>query len=299
MGVIETNQWYANLLGWTPADFGCTAIDASLVAAIQEAQTRLEIGVDGKCGPATYGAVLGDRQKQLIAGLPSSADLLADAGKIALCEAKQTWLRDIVDLPPSGTSAYAKSQPLIDQMIRSDAGLDWSWIEQPYNRNFEWCGAFASYAWRAAGLAQPWRYTYFASTYRLDCWGRYQPFEKTPNPRPAAGVPPRKMKELDESSGPLDAHFDDGDPPRGGDILLVGGVNTASGKHVTVVEAYDTATGMFTTIEGNATGAGPTGGTRHGVIRGHRPVGLPRGASPTTYHARRLIRPALSDLRQP
>lgn len=296
MGVIEANQWYANLLGWTPQDFSCTSIDASLVAAIGEAQTRLQLDHDGKCGPNTYAAVLADRQKRLIAGLASSADPVADAGWIALLEAKQIWLRDIVDLPPAGTQAYERSQPLIDHMIRSDAGLDWSWVDQPYNRNFEWCGAFASYAWRAAGVALPWRYTYFASTFRLDCWGRYQPFEKTPNPRPQTGVL-RKMVELDESSGPLDAHFEGNDPPRAGDILLVGGVNTAYGKHVTIVESYDTATGMFTTIEGNATGAGPGGGTRHGVIRGRRPVGLPRGASPTTYHARRLIRPTLSDLR--
>jgi hypothetical protein len=295
MGVVESNQWYAHLLGWTPADFGSTAIDVGLVAAIKGAQGRLEVGVDGICGPATYAAVLAERQRNLLDGISVSADPLADAGWIAVYEAKRAWLRDIIDLPPTGTPAHAESQPLIEQMIRSEAGLGWSWIDPPYNRNFEWCGAFASYAWRAAGLGLPWRYTYFASTFRLDCWGRYQPFEKTPNARPVTGMP-RKIVELDESSGPLQAHFSDGDPPRAGDILLVGGVNTAYGKHVVVVESYDTSSGMFTTLEGNATGAGPTGATRHGVIRGHRPVGLPRGAATTTYHARRLIRPALSDL---
>ena len=295
MGATETNQWYASLLGWSPADFGGTAVDASLVAAIADMQTRSQLHVDGICGPATYGALLADRQKRVTAAIGSSADPLKDAGSIALYEAKQVWLRNIVDLPPAGTAAYLASQNTIDQMIRSEAGLGWSWLDQPYSRNFEWCGAFASYAWRAAGVALPWRYTYFASTFRLDCWGRYQAFEKTPNPRPTTGTP-RKMVDLDESSGPMQAHFDDDDPPRAGDILLVGGVNTAYGKHVTIVESYDTSTAMFTTIEGNATGAGPTGGTRHGVIRGRRPVGLPRGAPSTTYHARRLIRPALSDL---
>jgi hypothetical protein len=295
MGVIESNQWYANLLGWTPGDFGGRAIDAGLVAAIKDTQSRHQLGVDGVCGPATYGALLADRQQRLRSQLPSSAEPLADAGRIALCEAKQVWLRNIIDLPAAGTPAYARSQTAIDQMIRSEAGLHWWWLDQPYRGNFEWCGAFASYAWRAAGLALPWRYTYFASTFRLDCWGRYQAFENTPNPRPEAGTP-RKMIELDEASGPMQAHFGTADLPRAGDILLVGGVNTAYGKHVAIVENYDTSTGVFTTLEGNATGAGPAGGTRHGVIRGHRPVGLPKGASPTTYHARRLIRPAPSDL---
>ncbi len=295
MGIDESNRWYADLLGWVPEDFGCSAINAELVVAIRHAQERLKVEPDGACGPLTYRTLLEERRDQLRAGLASSADPLADAGRIALCEAKQTWLRDIIDLPPAGTKAYVRSQPLIDHMIRSEAGLNWSWIDQAYNRSFEWCGAFASYAWRAGGVALPWRYTYFASTFRLDCWGRYQTFQQTPNPRPATGIL-RKMIELDESSGPLDAHFPDGSPPRAGDILLVGGVNTAYGKHVTLVESYNTSTGMFTTIEGNATGAGPAGGTRHGVIRGQRPVGLPRGGSATTYHARRLIRPAPSDL---
>jgi hypothetical protein len=53
MGAIESNQWYANVLGWTSAELGSTAIDAGLVAAIQDAQARLEVGVDGICGPAS------------------------------------------------------------------------------------------------------------------------------------------------------------------------------------------------------------------------------------------------------
>jgi hypothetical protein len=291
MGDLEANRWYANLLGWTPVDFGAAAgaaFDDGLIDAINTAQGRLGLKCDGLCGPTTYGAVLAERQNKLLAEH-------GDPGAIALCEAKRTWLRNIVDLPPAGSDAFEPSRLAIDGMIRSDAGLHWSWIDAPYSGNFEWCGAFASYAWRAAGLALRWRYTYFASTFRLDCWGRYQAFEHTPNPKPTSG-PPRKMIELDERSGPLDAHFPGDDPPRPGDILLVGGVNTAFGKHITIVESYDSIAGMFTTVEGNATGAGPSGGTRHGVSRLQRPVGLPRGASPTTYHARRLIRPAPSDL---
>lgn len=56
MGGIDSNRWYANLPGWNSANFGSTAIDAGLVAAIKDAQARLEVGVDGICGPATYDA---------------------------------------------------------------------------------------------------------------------------------------------------------------------------------------------------------------------------------------------------
>jgi hypothetical protein len=291
MGAIEANRRYAGLLGWAPADFGVTGFDGELVAGIQAAQHRLDVEADGICGPTTYGAWLAERQAS-VAKEPANP---TGPGLIAMYEAKRTWLRDVLDLPPVGSPRYEASRSLIDAMIRSADGLDWSWLERPYRQDFEWCGAFASYAWRAAGLARAWRYTYFASTFRLDCWGRYQAFQHTPNPRPAAG-PYRQMLVLDEHAGPMDACFDEDDLPRAGDLLLVGGVNTAFGKHIAIVESYDPVAGIFTTIEGNATGAGPTGATRHGVVRTRRPVGLPKDARPTTYHARRLIRPAPTDL---
>jgi hypothetical protein len=296
MGAIDTNRWYAKLLGWTPADFNATAFDDQLVGAIKDAQARFGASVDGVCGPKTYGALLADRQTKLTA-TQGSPDRLRDAGTITMLEAKCAWLRNIIDLPPVGTPDYQRCEAEIDRIVASRDGLGWSW-ESPYkgNHQIEWCGAFAAFAWRAAGMSLEARKSYFSSTYRLDRWARYARWtDEVPDPRPAHG-PYRQIIELDEHSGPLDAHFSDDDPPRAGDILMVGGVNTAYGKHVTIVESYDSTTGVFTTLEGNATGPGPSGGTRHGVIRNHRPVGLPRGATPTTYHARRLIRPSVQDL---
>jgi hypothetical protein len=295
MGALDTNHALAKLLGWTPQDFGKSAFDNSLVSAIRDAQARLKVAIDGICGKDTYGALLAERQASLTSQQATSADWLAHAGTIVICEAKRAWLRNIVDLPPEGASSYEACRKTIDDMIRSTDGLAWSW-QTPYRDNYEWCGAFAAWSWHAAGLNLALRKTYFASTYRLDRYGSYDmAFENTPNPKPTSG-PLRKIVALDEHSGPLDAHFAHDDPPRPGDILLVGGKNTAYGKHVTIVESYDSTRGIFTTIEGNATGPGPTGGTRHGVIRGHRPVGLSNGVPTTTYHARRLIRPAPADL---
>lgn len=295
MSTIETNRTLASLLGWTPQDFGKDEYDHALITAIREAQASLKVEVDGICGKETYGAVLKAREEHLVAGRGASQDWLRDAGQIALCAAKRTWLRDIIDLPQKGTSSYAPCLRAIDDMIRSNSGLGWSW-QAPYLDNFEWCGAFACSAWRAAGLSLALGKTYFASTYRLDRYGSYDiAFEGTPNPAPDVG-PRRKRIELDEHSGPLDPYFAPDDPPRAGDLLLVGGKRTGYGKHVTLVESYDAASGTFTTLEGNATGPGPGGGTRHGVIRGRRPVGLKGSEAATTYHARRLIRPAPADL---
>jgi hypothetical protein len=155
-------------------------------------------------------------------------------------------------------------------------------------------------AWARAGLGLAWRKTYFASTFRLDVWARYLPFdERTANPAPPDA--PRRYRRLDEHSQAADVTFgshpgEAADDPRPGDILLVGGVNTGYGKHVTLVESYDPVNGLFTTVEGNATGPGPRGGRQHGVIRTTRPVGLRRQDALTTYHARRLIRPSIHDL---
>jgi hypothetical protein len=295
MAAVDEDRQYAAMLGWSPGDFGATDFDQTLVDAIRGAQGELGVTADGVCGPATYAAWLDRRIGQLRDGRPGSSDWLRDAGAIALYQAKRTWLTKVID-PPDASAQYAASRATIDAMIRTTDGLDWSW-SQPYVKDgdYEWCGASASYMWRAAGIAQQWRYTYFSSTFRLDLWARYLPFEKTPNPKPDTG-PYRQWVELDERSGPRDVMFGPGDWPRMGDILLVGGVSTGFGKHVTLVESYDATTGTFTTMEGNAHGVWPDGTRVQGVIRNRRPVGLPVGAPPTTYHARRVIRPALTDL---
>jgi len=291
---VIQNQLLAGRLGWTPSEIvpGELVIDADFVVKLAARQTELDVVADGVCGPATYSAVLARKQAELATG--SIETKLERAGQITVCEAKRLWLRGIVDLPPAGTAAYEASRSAIDQMIRSSLGLGWDW-EPEYRRNFEWCGAFCAYAWRAGGIPLAMRKSFFASTYRLDKFARYQPFEQTANPRPATG-PYRNFVELDEHSAPLDVAGFGGDDPRAGDILLVGGINTAYGKHITIIESFDTAAGIATTLEGNATGAGPSGTRQHGVIRSRRAIGLRPGDQPTTYFARRLIRPSVRDL---
>lgn len=290
---ITQNQHFARLLGWTPADFGATAFDGLLVAAIEAQQALLNLHVDGIAGPITYGKLLATIQDHLRAH--PTTDRLADAGRIALCEAKRRWLTNIADLPAQGTPDYERDRLAIDQMIRTPLGLNWDW-EPPYHRTFQWCGAAASSWWRAAGLKLALRRTFFASTYRLDRWARYQPFDPTtPNPRPPTG-PYRMILDLTERSTPKDLEMPDGTPVRAGDLVLVGMVDTAYGTHITVAERVDAATGVITTIEGNGTGASPTGVRQHGVVRATRPVGLGAAQPPTTYHVRRVIRPALADL---
>lgn len=295
---LELNHEYADRLGWAPADFGASAFDGVLVDAVTRAQVALGVAADGIAGPATYKMWIDRRLTALFAARVTSSDRLRDAGEIALLTAKRAWLERVID-PPSDDAAYAASRRCIDAFIRSPDGLDWGWLA-PYSKvnDFEWCGAFAAYAWRAAGVALRSRRDFFSSTYRLDLWARYLPFEKTPNPRPAAG-PYRQWLALSERSRPADAAFGGEDPPRAGDVLLVGPTGSDFGAHVTLVERYDAAAGTFTTIEGNGGGAWPSGEHVRGVVRAHRPVGIPPGAPAATYHARRLIRPALADLPAP
>ncbi len=285
---INQNRTYAQRLGWKPTDFGGIAFDELLVNMITAKQQLYSVTVDGVAGPATYSAMLAARIA-LFTSHPT-ADKLADAGVIALSHAKRLWLRDIVD-PPTGIPPASLAS--IDSFIRTTAGLDWSW-EDLYNGNFEWCGAFASAGWAVAGARLAIRKTYFSSTYRLDRWASYKSYNGEANPKPASG-PYRLIAEFDEHSTNDDVIAKFGSP-RPGDIALVGGVNTAYGKHVTVVESYDAVNAVFTTIEGNCGAAGPKGDRRHGVGRATRPVGLRAGQPSTTYFLRRLVRPAPSDL---
>ena len=291
---VALNRQYQRLLGWTPADLGGTTNDQTLLAPIRGVQEAAGVTVDGVCGPATYEAVL--RQQRTALKVPQApGDRLVNAGRLALVEAKLLWLGKVID-PPDRSSQYAASRQVIDDLIRSSDGIGWDW-EAPYRQNgdFEWCGTLAAWGWRSAGLTLPLRKLYFPSTYRLDRYARYASVNgEPPSAKPATGR--RKLLELDESSGPEAALYAADDPPRAGDILLVGPEKSGYGKHICLVESYDLERGLFATIEGNGTGAWPSGGRVHGIVRNLRPVGLGRDDPPTRYHPRRLIRPSVSDL---
>ncbi|MEZ4400861.1 MAG: hypothetical protein R3B06_12625 [Kofleriaceae bacterium] len=300
---IAWNRGYAAKLGWTPADLGADAFDGVLLTRVAQVQHDLGVEADGLFGPASYGAWLTQRATALSAELAAAMGTDAGAtaaalilgGQVALTTAKALWLRTVVD-PPDASDRYAASRAVVDALIRSDDGLGWSW-EKPYRRNgdYEWCGSLAAWGWRAAGVPLAIRKRYFSSTYRLDRFARYRATGDETPPAPPDDAR-RLLVELDEDAGPDDAVFPDGTDPRAGDILLVGGERTGYGKHICLVEAYDPATGLFTTIEGNGTGASPRGGRIHGIVRAQRPVGLGRDEPRTRYHARRLIRPSIHDL---
>jgi hypothetical protein len=297
VSAIEQNALYSQRLGWLPSEIvpGAQIVDLAFVTAVKQRQAALHVAPeDGICGPATYRAVLVERAAKLrqMASAPPPAPpatLLVVAGQIAVCEAKNAWCKNIVD-----DLNDTRSIGLIDPLIRTDLGIGWTW-EEPYRGNFQWCGTFAAFAWRSM-IALATRRSFFSSNYRLDRWARYQSFEQTPNPRPSVG-PYRSFLELDEKSTATDVLGFGGTDPRPGDILLVGGVNTAYGKHITIVESYNASSGVFTTLEGNGTGLGPNGVRQHGVVRATRRIGLSTGAPQTTYFARRLIRPAPADLK--
>lgn len=301
---LEQNRVYAQRLGWEPKDFGAPINDFTpgLVTAIEHAQSFLKVAIDGIAGPATYIALLAKQQQILLDDLHTKTGdaKLVDAGLIALYEAKIWWIRDggIIDLPSPASGSYARCRDFIDHTIRTPLGINWTWEDQyeantSGQGNYEWCGAYASRGWRKAGLKQNIARDYFPSNYRLDRFARYkQVNEHTPNPRPAQG-PYRMILELDEKST---AQSVLGFGVRAGDILTVGPAKSAYGKHICTVESFDPKTGEFITIEGNGSGMGPDGIYRHGVVRARRPVGLGPGVRPTVYHARRLIRIAVSDL---
>lgn len=232
----------------------------------------------------------------------STNDRLRAAGEAAVAAATAAWQRTIVEPTRRGTEH--ESARWIDSIIRTPAGLGWSWMTDEFDvgTEFEWCGAFASFAWGAAGLALDLRSMYFSSTSRLACYAAYQPHFGTTKesalraryPRPAREEDRRVRLVLDEHSTEEDLI---GVEPRAGDILLVGHPGSRYGTHVTVVESWDPERCGFHTIEGNARGLWPDGKRRpgiQGVTKNFRPLGLAAGES--GYHARRLIRPALHDI---
>lgn len=230
---------------------------------------------------------------------------IEQAGIIARDAAIAAWQRHVIE--PRKRGEHPESATWIDSIIRTPAGLDWSWVADTFDRDgeYEWCGAFAAHAWSHAGLDLDLRRLYYSSTSRLAVHAIYQPHFGTPNereimarfPRPTNPDARRVRILLDERST-----FDSlGDfIPRAGDILLVGTIGSRMGTHVCLVDEWDPVQRIAHTIEGNARGTFPDGRntaaiTRgdQGVVRQRRPLGARAGYP---YHIRRIIRPSIHDL---
>lgn len=214
------------------------------------------------------------------------------AGRQALAEAVRLFALDVWD-PPTGDHRpeAERWRTVITSLIASDAGLGWSW-EGRYpgdGSGAEWCGAFASACWGAAGLPLATRRRSWASCLRLQRWASCRPgTDGKPNPPPKVGA--RLCIALDEHARTLPAGY----AFQPGDVIIVGGVGSGAGRHITVAESFDGE--AFATIEGNGVGLGPDGKRRQGIVRARRPLGLRAGQGPHTYHARWIIRPAVGDL---
>lgn len=244
--------------------------DLTRLTKIAQAALRFpDAEVDGKYGPGTAAAVARFFEQPL--------SKLETAGRTAIERAFEWWKADIYD-PKVGDGDGRTSRDYIDHFIRK--GLGWTW-EPPYAGDgaFEWCGAFAAACWHT--VKPELRRTYFASTYRLDRFARYQSVNGEAN-----GGSGRLLAEFNENSHTRPLPF----APMPGDILLIGPTGSGFGKHITLVESFDSVKKVFHTIEGNGNGQGPTGRTRQGVVRASRVLGGP------TWHARRLIRPSVEDL---
>jgi hypothetical protein len=219
-------------------------------------------------------------------------DPLAAAGEAALQEALRLWRFDIIDPRHDATGANAdRCRAAILDIIQTGGG--WDWVDEyrgdGARNNPQWCGFTAGYAWRAA-IPEAMRRDWWASCYRLDHWGSYRDMTigkklYQADERPSEDA--RLFVKLDETSTKLPF------TPRAGDILVVGNEEPKWGDHIELVERYDADERMFFTVGGNAMGVGPTGERRQGVVRAKRPLGARKGHS---YIARRLIRPAVTDL---
>lgn len=217
------------------------------------------------------------------------------AGQKAITAAEAEWKSLVVD-PAVGTQTVNAFHFGRISTYYSD-GLGWTW-DLPYPGNKmgrEWCGAFAMWCWAQAGLKlKPWRYTFGASTERLDAFGAYRPWRtkkgQVANP-PQPGAQGRVYLPCDFHSTPELLEKAD-IVPQPGDILLVGAGDRHWGTHIVLVREYNASLGRFATTGGNGHGMLSNGRLGEGVV--HADFCL--GGGKYRYHVRRLIRPAATDL---
>lgn len=252
---------------------------------VESFQREHGLTVDGIAGKRTLGLLdrmLIDRSKK-----PEPADPMIEIGRRVMATATSQFNKDVIDLPSvTDLTSRLRCIDIIDDYIRSDRGLGWS-FEEKYDGSFKWCGAFAAACWASVGLKFEERKHYWASCYRLDRWGRYLDLEHHKSVLPTD--PKRQYLKIDEHS---DASTVRSFGPRAGDILLIGKINSY-GHHICLVESFDPDSRIFHTIEGNGGGIGPDGKRRIGIVRGRRFLGA---KDLTKSHARRLIRPSINDI---
>ncbi len=209
-------------------------------------------------------------------------DKLELAGIEAANSAERLWKLDIFDPAVGSTHPRAKEcLTVIEGIIKRNG---WSWA-LPYLGDGppQWCGMTAGDCWLDGGLDPTWLRDYFASTYRLRLWAKYQKFsvKSKPNPEPPPGAPRRLLVDLKKTFDPS--------VPRAGDIVIVGDGDPTVGDHVTICVGYQY--GVFDTISGNSGGTGPNGDRRQGVSRRAYST-----RDTTGYRPLWLIRPAATDL---
>jgi len=210
-------------------------------------------------------------------------DALTRAGELAAAEAERLWQLDVYDPPRNDQSARGIANRIIIEDIIRTAG--WGWALPYVGPEPQWCGLMAATCWIRSGLDPKWTATYWASTYRLGLWARYQKFSaKHPNPPPVNPHERRMMMRFVPGSVPSWT-------PRAGDIVIVGDGEPEAGDHVTLCTAYDAQGRTFETISGNGGGTGPRGNQREGISR--RVYSIDTGR----YRAMWVIRPAFGDLR--
>lgn len=210
--------------------------------------------------------------------MSQAEDHLAAAGRTACAEAERLWSLDIQDPRLNVESIDAtRCRDLIDGFIRQGLG----WKRDPYkgDGDFPWCGAFAAWCWKAAGLRSSLREHFFASTRRLDKYA----LGEEPGGRSTASLLARLRLVLAEDTSAEDVRRFG---PQPGDLLLIGSHDP--GAHIALLDRYEA--GVFFTIEGNGFGRGPSGHKREGVVKRERAVD---DAAPRVL---RVIRPSVEDL---
>lgn len=229
--------------------------------------------------------------------LAAQDEALRLVGINALVRAVNVWGQGVMEPTRKswGDPAYDDDRAFINLTIHSPTeGIGWPYARSlpllkdfRWDGDFEWCGAFAAHAWHR--VRPDLRFHYFASTYRLYRYARYQsPPNKLYRYEKAApvGTVPRKYLTLPRTGPLVRAAQLKAFGLRAGDIAVVNGSDDY-GQHIVVVRGEpDWKRLLLPCVEGNATGRGPSGERYQGVTQNDRPFD----------QIRHLYRPGFADL---
>jgi len=198
------------------------------------------------------------------------------------------------DWTQGGVSTSGTQRGRVDEIVHQ-SGFQYRWVA-----GLDWCGIFVAAHYASAGMDSDLRAGFYHTDNVINFF-TYNPDGRRVHASIRDGEVWRGVRDYHQTRGSLRRWTDAATirsalaggnygalDIRPGDVVLIDHTNNGSADHITMVQSYDSSTGMLTTIEGNAAGTVVAGQDEAGNVSSTRRIDTSREGTGVTTNARDL-----------